>query len=392
MLGLMVPPFLMCWLNGIYVADRRYDDAEQEVLCSCEYVKSEQDGGGKGHLLDCVDDYERLDACSSTACRRREAAQLLHTVEFHFARIPWIGGARRVERQFYPAVLVPLLVWFGSMGIAQNLLQALCTFVILIWCMVTALRKGGVSRSAFLPNWLVVDHVVAFIVFALELGRKNVQLLAASTPPFFLMLYLHHSVRTVDPGVISKAGAAEPYDVEQRKQLLEQPEQQRNLGRTDFAAGDERPRCMECNIVRPPGTKHCRACNHCVRRFDHHCPAMNCCIGAGNHRSFVLYLITSLFNAAMYLWSADRMGCTSATCPLVSSGATHTMIWGMATTPLLLLQLYQISLGVTTNERLNSHHDNYRYLKLREGNRTLLGKAVQCPRYWWRFLSLAELE
>ena len=88
MLAVMLPPFLMCWYNGIYVAENRYNsDEEQDVLCSCEYTKSEEDGGGKGHLLDCMDDYQRLDECGqASSWTGREASQLLHTLEDHCVR------------------------------------------------------------------------------------------------------------------------------------------------------------------------------------------------------------------------------------------------------------------------------------------------------------------
>ena len=104
MLAVMLPPFLMCWYNGIYVAENRYNsDEEQDVLCSCEYTKSEEDGGGKGHLLDCMDDYQRLDECGqASSWTGREASQLLHTLADHCVRLPWLGGARRVQRKWYP--------------------------------------------------------------------------------------------------------------------------------------------------------------------------------------------------------------------------------------------------------------------------------------------------
>eukprot|EP00617_Octactis_speculum_P027360 CAMPEP_0185760722 /NCGR_PEP_ID=MMETSP1174-20130828/19638_1 /TAXON_ID=35687 /ORGANISM="Dictyocha speculum, Strain CCMP1381" /LENGTH=100 /DNA_ID=CAMNT_0028441657 /DNA_START=23 /DNA_END=322 /DNA_ORIENTATION=+ len=51
-----------------------------------------------------------------------------------------------------------------------------------------------------------------------------------------------------------------------------------------------------------------------------------------------------------------------ATCPFVMAASTHTLIWVTITAPLFAFQLYQISLGVTTNERLNQGHANYGYV------------------------------
>lgn len=49
--------------------------------------------------------------------------------------------------------------------------------------------------------------------------------------------------------------------------------------------------CYTCDIERPPGASHCRACNHCVAAFDHHCPWTGSCIAGRNRRSFVLLLM-----------------------------------------------------------------------------------------------------
>ena len=49
--------------------------------------------------------------------------------------------------------------------------------------------------------------------------------------------------------------------------------------------------CVTCNIVRPPGTSHCRECNNCVQNFDHHCYYISNCVGKRNHKYFYLFLI-----------------------------------------------------------------------------------------------------
>ena len=50
--------------------------------------------------------------------------------------------------------------------------------------------------------------------------------------------------------------------------------------------------CNTCNIVRPPGTSHCRVCDNCVKNFDHHCYYISNCVGKRNHKYFYLFLIS----------------------------------------------------------------------------------------------------
>ena len=50
--------------------------------------------------------------------------------------------------------------------------------------------------------------------------------------------------------------------------------------------------CNTCNIVRPPGTSHCRVCDNCVKNFDHHCFYISNCVGQRNHKYFYLFLIS----------------------------------------------------------------------------------------------------
>ncbi|KAI3698361.1 hypothetical protein L2E82_41855 [Cichorium intybus] len=52
--------------------------------------------------------------------------------------------------------------------------------------------------------------------------------------------------------------------------------------------------CHLCSKPKPPSAHHCRSCGMCVLDMDHHCPFIGNCVGAGNHRSFILFLISAV--------------------------------------------------------------------------------------------------
>jgi hypothetical protein len=52
--------------------------------------------------------------------------------------------------------------------------------------------------------------------------------------------------------------------------------------------------CESCQIIQAVPSKHCKLCEGCCAKFDHHCVFINKCVGLKNHRTFILFLITTI--------------------------------------------------------------------------------------------------
>lgn len=113
-----------------------------------------------------------------------------------------------------------------------------------------------------------------------EIARKYVGLLIVALVLEVVLLALWMRLAFVRP---SDPGAISTYHEDIEKILA------------DAAQGiplNPATHCRTCLVAKPIRSKHCSKCGVCIARLDHHCTWINRCVGYGNHRLFVVFLLT----------------------------------------------------------------------------------------------------
>eukprot|EP01137_Pigoraptor_chileana_P035831 Opistho-2@30477 len=181
------------------------------------------------------------------------------------------------------------------------------------------------------------------------------------------LVFVFYKVKTVNPGFIHAT------EEEKRKTIIRAAE----------GGGDELDPshfCSTCLIKRPIRSKHCGACNKCVAKFDHHCPFVDNCIGQWNHREFVLYLVSLIAGGVIFICLCLRYlarnsppGASMYEKIVLYASHNTVIFWLMLYVALQMswasgltcMQLYQVAIALTTNERMNSFR--YGHIALNKG-------------------------
>ena len=150
-------------------------------------------------------------------------------------------------------------------------------------------------------------------------GRYHILIHLSFCISLTALWYSLYRTATVDPGFIASSAATIPtpasnrslseaavasavvdvVDAEVKRILLDAPSDG-----ASHHSGLLKRFCTTCLTRRPLRSKHCRACNRCVSRFDHHCPWVGNCVGQNNHHWFIMYLLATSLSLVLFMYEA----------------------------------------------------------------------------------------
>ncbi|KAI4380480.1 hypothetical protein MLD38_006666 [Melastoma candidum] len=237
-------------------------------------------------------------------------------------------------------------------------------------------------KFGFVPIlWLIIIALLVIYINSIiiapslpKLGAGSSILASSGATIAVAGLIMLYRCSSKNPGYISK-NTHELENVTDNEPLLKNV-----LNHLVFLSGNWYQLCTTCKIVRPPRSKHCSTCDHCIEQFDHHCPLVSNCIGKKNKWDFFMFLVLEV--VAMFTTGAVTLArlLSDPTAPssfgawLRHSGSRHfgtlffviTDSWiFLGVAGLTVVQASQISRNITTNEKENAMR--YSYLRGPDG-------------------------
>ncbi|KAJ2806434.1 palmitoyltransferase akr1 [Coemansia guatemalensis] len=221
-----------------------------------------------------------------------------------------------------------------------TIFQSSALYILITW----VTRVLPVTTRGYIDDHPIPTHKLLNLVFMLLFG---------------VCMYYFYKTLLVDPGIIPRNT-----NIQAAAPAIRKLAEESHLDSEHF--------CFTCLNLRPLRSKHCRFSGHCVARFDHYCPWTCNSIGVNNHRQFVAFLITLTCGIITYVLLVRHYLASvyvvydpipGQPCYLgdYACGLFQSDSWTVVSTGwislnclwvivLLVSQLYQISIGQTTNE------------------------------------------
>ncbi|CAH0017650.1 unnamed protein product [Clonostachys rhizophaga] len=223
---------------------------------------------------------------------------------------------------------------------------------------------GIFSASLFLVglDWLFL--VLPKTVFSHDEFKPHLLLNLMFAVLFGLTTYFYASAMIFEPGFVPRLNG-----IAEQKAAIDEL--------LKLWKYDEYNFCVTCMIRTPLRSKHCKACQRCVAKYDHHCPWVYNCVGVNNHRHFFYYLVFLVAGILSYDWllyhyftflsktASDQCNFLSPNlCKLVNADtftlvlaiwATLQLLWVFM---LLFTQSIQVARAMTTYENMYGVRDS----------------------------------
>ncbi|KAM4598902.1 uncharacterized protein V3H82_012954 [Fundulus diaphanus] len=134
----------------------------------------------------------------------------------------------------------------------------------------------------------VIHSLVCFAAKLVPSVWPTSTLAQVSLVHFFILVSLFYKVLTQDPGILDRA------DADPRFSCI-----------ADLVENNQSPHrfCSYCELFQPDYTKHCKLCEVCIKDYDHHCLFLNRCIGQGNHRLFLVFILSMVTAHLLFIAS-----------------------------------------------------------------------------------------